>query len=241
MREMYMKLRFYMRGLGIGMMVTALLVTIVSNSGSASAQMSDEEIKARAAELGMVEDKAVVLSDLIDSSSVNNSAEAVEDKSASSDAPGNTADVTDSDISSVAEAESQSQETASKTDISQASESIQDSDNTQNLEDSADLSKVNSDVPATETSQTENNEQQTVPQDNAETSESSTVSFRIASGNTSGMVSRSLVEAGLVDDAVAFDKYLCDNGYSKALRVGTYEIPEGSSYEEIAKIITGKR
>ena len=53
-----MKLRYYMRGLGIGMLITALILIL---SGRTSGQLSDEQIKARAAELGMVmEDKSVL-------------------------------------------------------------------------------------------------------------------------------------------------------------------------------------
>ena len=53
-----MKLRYYMRGLGIGMLITALILIL---SGRTSGQLSDEQIKARVAELGMVmEDKSVL-------------------------------------------------------------------------------------------------------------------------------------------------------------------------------------
>ena len=53
-----MKRRYYMRGLGIGMLITALILIL---SGRTSGQLSDEQIKARAAELGMVmEDKSVL-------------------------------------------------------------------------------------------------------------------------------------------------------------------------------------
>lgn len=47
-----MKLKYYMRGIGIGMIVTALLFMI---GASATNKMSDEEILARAKELGLVE------------------------------------------------------------------------------------------------------------------------------------------------------------------------------------------
>jgi hypothetical protein len=57
-----MKLRFYMRGLGIGIVVTALIMGIAL--GGSRESLSDEEIKERAAVLGMVEQQAVVLSDL---------------------------------------------------------------------------------------------------------------------------------------------------------------------------------
>ena len=67
------------------------------------------------------------------------------------------------------------------------------------------------------------------------------VSVTIQPGDSSVTVSRMLAEAGLVEDAEAFDRYLCDNGYSKSLRIGTYQIEPGTGEEEIAEIITGKQ
>lgn len=78
-----------------------------------------------------------------------------------------------------------------------------------------------------------------VPSQTPEPSES--VTFVIRSGQSSYGVSKSLVEAGLVEDASDFDRYLEDNGYSKRISTGTYEIPVGSTEEEIAKIITRSR
>ena len=58
-----MKLRYYLRGLGIGMLVTALVLIL---SGHTDAKMSDEAVKRRAAELGMVEKDKSVLGDMAD-------------------------------------------------------------------------------------------------------------------------------------------------------------------------------
>jgi len=54
-----MKIRYYLRGLGLGILVTAIFFMV---SGKNSPTMSDEMIKARAKELGMTE--SVVLSEL---------------------------------------------------------------------------------------------------------------------------------------------------------------------------------
>ncbi|MDE6064125.1 MAG: hypothetical protein K2G20_06030, partial [Lachnospiraceae bacterium] len=54
-----MKLKYYLRGLGIGILVTVLLTTISSGERRT---MTDEEIKARARELGMSE--SMVLADM---------------------------------------------------------------------------------------------------------------------------------------------------------------------------------
>lgn len=69
--------------------------------------------------------------------------------------------------------------------------------------------------------------------------EAGTVSLQIVKGDSSVSVSKRLAEAGLVDDAAAYDRYLCQNGYDKKIRVGNYEIPVHATQEEIARIITG--
>ena len=51
-----MKLKYYLRGLGIGIFVTALIMTIASSNKGA---MTDAEIMQRAAELGMVTPKTL--------------------------------------------------------------------------------------------------------------------------------------------------------------------------------------
>ncbi len=55
-----MKLRYYLRGLGIGIFVTAL---IMGASGQKAAPLTDAEIKAKAATLGMIESDARKLTD----------------------------------------------------------------------------------------------------------------------------------------------------------------------------------
>lgn len=56
-----MKLKYYLRGLGIGMLVAALVLILSGNTGGG---MSDEAVKRRAAELGMVEKDKTVLGDI---------------------------------------------------------------------------------------------------------------------------------------------------------------------------------
>jgi len=67
------------------------------------------------------------------------------------------------------------------------------------------------------------------------------VEIRVIKGDSSVSVSRRLYEAGLVESAVEFDKYLCANGYDKFICVGTFEIYEGSDFETIAKIISRRK
>ena len=68
-----------------------------------------------------------------------------------------------------------------------------------------------------------------------------TVRITISSGTGSRTVCNQLENAGLIEDAAAFDQYLIDSGYSKRISAGTFEIPVGASDEEIAKIISRSR
>lgn len=66
-----------------------------------------------------------------------------------------------------------------------------------------------------------------------------TATITINRGEGSDTVSRKAAQAGLVEDAADFDRYLCENGYDKKLVTGSHVIPLGSSYEEIARRLTG--
>ena len=159
-----MKLRYYLRGLGIGIIVTALVMGL---SNRDARPLTDAEIRAKAAALGMVESDSLKLTDVVLS-------------------PEPTVEPT-------AEATATPEPTTEPT----------------------------AEVTATP--------------------ESTTVSITIKSGSGSETVCRQLENAGLIENAGAFDQYLIDNGYSKRICVGTYEIQIGTTEEEIAKIITKTR
>lgn len=53
-----MNLKYYLRGLGIGIIMTAIIMSVAGNDGKE--KLSDAEIKARAAELGMVEESGLL-------------------------------------------------------------------------------------------------------------------------------------------------------------------------------------
>ncbi len=59
-----MKLKYYMRGLGIGIAVTALLMGIALSGRKET--MTDEEIRQRALEMGMTDESGVLSEDLKD-------------------------------------------------------------------------------------------------------------------------------------------------------------------------------
>ena len=186
-----MKLRYYMRGLGLGILVTAILMSVTLNGKTE--KLSDAEIIERAEALGMEQKyETTVLADTVS----ENETEEVE--------------------------EPQTQEIV--TDIPQE-------DNSGEADE-----EVLAEEPAEETVAEDKSEEETV----ADSEVSEIIQVTVVGGDGSGTVARKLAEAGLVEDAQAYDKFLCSNGYDKRICTGTHSIPVGASDEEIAKIITSR-
>ncbi len=219
-----MKLKYYLRGLGIGMAVTALILAITAKPET----LSDDQIRTRAKQLGMIDAGDQVLSNLKPSADdAGNTVSVDEENASASESVGNNNAESESPESSAAESESPE---------SSAAES-------ESPESSAAESESPESIPAesesVEGSSSESEE--SVASTEQETTESTPVTINIKSGAGSYSVAKLLAEAGLIEDAREFDNYLCDSGYSKSIRVGSYSITPGSTEEEIAKIITGKR
>lgn len=68
-----------------------------------------------------------------------------------------------------------------------------------------------------------------------------TVQIKIVRGDGSPSVCRRMYEAGLIESAVEFDSFLVSNGYDTKICTGTYDIPFGLSDEEMAAIITKRK
>lgn len=63
----------------------------------------------------------------------------------------------------------------------------------------------------------------------------------VSSGDDSYSVSKKMVSAGIITSAAEFDKYMCANGYDRHIATGIHKIPAGSSYRTICEILTKKR
>lgn len=93
-----------------------------------------------------------------------------------------------------------------------------------------------SDKTHTQTAEPAKQAKQTqAPKSNAS---SEMVVVQIKPGMWSDEIAKTFYDLQLVKDAEEFDSFLCDNGYASMIRVGSYKVPKGSTYEEIAKIIT---
>lgn len=230
-----MKVKYYLRGLGIGMLVTALILTV---SGRTNAEMSDEAVRRRAAELGMVEKDKTVLGEL--GSEKPEAEDAAEHDGSPAEAP-------ESVSGQDTERETSAEDTQETEDVGVETEQVQD------LAPEAEDNAVNE--PETDLSAEDKAEQELAQEieeradevadrakDVAENSPAGrVVMLEVRRGDSSVSVARRAAEAGLVQSAADFDVFLCRNGYDKRISVGNYEITEGASEKEIADIITKSR
>lgn len=71
-----------------------------------------------------------------------------------------------------------------------------------------------------------------------EQTQNETVEITVARGAASDTVCQQLKDAGLIEDASEFDKYLIDNGYASRIRVGTHTLTKGMDFRAIAEAIS---
>jgi len=208
------KLRYQMRGLGIGMVITALVMGAATREGL---PLSDAEIRARAMELGMVDSGNLSLKDVqgatptpqptpVPDTVSGNSGEQGEESRADSEVASE-----EGNLAGNRESEKERDPEGEPAD-SEAEEETADSDGEGETDDI-----------------------------HAGTASGEKVTVVMESGLTSSEICRRLAEAGLIADAAEFDSYLCSNGYSVKIRAGTYEISMGATEEEIIRIITKTR
>lgn len=200
-----MKLKYYLRGVGIGLIVATLILMIASALHS-NKDMSDEEIIARAEELGMV---------------MKADAE-MEDKKT-------LADLEDPDA----------EETDEKTLQEDAKENPTE-DQTEDTKQEADNTKADQKQDTAEKSE-EQTQKDTGSKEQQKVEVIEKVEVTIVPGEYSDKVSKKLLKAGLIDDAEIFNKYLAEKNYDNLIQPGNYEIPKGSDYDAIIKIITEKK
>ena len=76
------------------------------------------------------------------------------------------------------------------------------------------------------------------PADNATPVTGEKVDVIINGGSSSDTVAKLLYDAGLVDDAAAFNRYLIAKHKDTGIRSGKKSIAQGASYDEIISVIT---
>ena len=234
-----MKLKFYLRGLGIGIVVTALIMGIATKD---KLPLTDAEIKAAAAKLGMVESDSLRLTDL-DQDGKDFDSPSDPDTAGGTTTPEPESDPGTAGGTTTPEPESDPG-TAGGTITPEPESDPGTAGGTITPEPESDPGMAGGTItPEPESDPGMAGGAATPESQNPEMSSgiTETVTITIRRGTGSRAVCSLLAEAGLIEDAAAFDQYLIDSGYSKRISAGTFEIPAGASEEEMAKIISRSR
>lgn len=280
-----MRLRSYLRGLGIGIVVTALLMGATTKTEP----MSDAQIKEKARALGMTEKGEQVLSEAMspgssvsvdkpkiellefpdkvseneskgEESSSSSSMKESEEKSSSSSSAKEKSEEKTSSSSSVKEKseekssssssvkEKSEEKSSNSSPVKEKSEEKSSSSSSVKEKETSSSKKSSSSSSAkekeTSSSKKSSSSSSSLPKIDLESAKPTTpapdgyVSITVVGGESSTMVASRLKEAGLISDAAAFDRFLCDKGYDRRITTGHKMIPRGASQVEIAGILT---
>lgn len=224
-----MRLKYFLRGLGIGIAVTTIILAI---SHSANRRMSDSEVIERARELGMTYTTAAQESTSDNGASQENTKESEN----STEEFTKESDDTSSDDTSSKEPSSSENESETETSTEGEASSVQE---TSSEQETTSVRETTSAQPVTETTtpqETTTQEPQTETENVTEPEAGTVVTYTltIASGMSSNTVCEMLKRAGIIENSVDFDNFLVGSGYADRIRVGSFEVNSGMSYEELA-------
>lgn len=209
-----MKLKYYLRGLGIGIAVTALLMGY-SNKNRAAEPKAEVATEETAGDLLADRNGEATTEEVIEQSTVENV-------------------TVETDSAETSEEETSQEETASELESStQEAETITETESVTETETES--------VQTEETTDKKEQTQSSMEADAGNALLQTTIEINIVRGDDSGTVARKLQNAGMVESATEYDAYLMQHGYDKKIRVGKVEIPVDATWQEIAEYISGKR
>lgn len=220
-----MKIRYYLRGLGLGVLVTAIFFMVSDNS---STTLSDEQIKERARKLGMTE--SVVLAEL---PTEETTVEATTIEETVTEETVTEENVTEENVTEENVTEEFSTEEI-VTEETTVEEPVEEEEKVTEVYETTVEESVEE-----ETSEEEEHEVTSEAPETEENFGTNTepVLITVNRGEGSDTVSKRMQDAGLVADAHEYDRYLMTNGYDKRIGAGEHLIPVGATWEDMAKIL----
>lgn len=215
-----MKLKYYLRGLAVGILVTTIILAI--SFSQTKKELSDQEVINRAKQLGMV---------MADSGKIEDYREDTQTETGQSEQGETEENVTGDTQNGAEDNEGVTGDNGTVT----GDNGTVTGDNGTVTGDIGTVAGDNEGGIGDNEGGTGDNG--TGTEDAGSDTEGKMVTFVISKGQFGRQISESLKKEGLVDDAEAFMKYLGETGKSEEILPGTYEIPMGSTYEEIVKIL----
>ncbi len=229
-----MKRKYYMRGLGVGILVTAILCAIVLPKKTEP--MTDAEVIARAKELGYEKSEGGVTADDIDKIK-----EKVSGTPGATENPEGTPSVTEDPKSTPGPTSSpvptpeppNPPDEPEKPDVPATPTPATDKKPT-----ATPSPKPTATIAPTK-KPTEKPKATATPA-GTDSTEKKSYTITVERGMTATKVAERLAAAGAISDANDFISYLRKNSLTDYINIGKFTISEGASYKEIAKILTGR-
>ena len=219
-----MKLRYYLRGMGTGIIIASLIFLI---SSVFQTPMTDAAIKKRA-ENGMVE-----------KTNGTTISESEKELSKTKDKTKSKEKTTMDDKKSQSKTSSENRNTEenNKSEENATGEDSKNSDVTTNQKSNKADDSTEEEGSGEKTSVISKNPDNS----NYKNNQNSTgIPFSVTSGDTSQSVGKRLYQRGLVDDAGKFSSYMESHNIDEKIMQGNYDIPKNATYSQISDIITGK-
>ncbi len=239
-----MNLKYYLRGLGIGILVTALIMNIAAGRKET---LTNEEIKERAKALGMVEEGTLLEDAQAALNTLGNSGTSSNEES--EDAQNLTGD------GALEETPKQQGSETSEQSENETPEGTPEQSESEAPEGTSEQSESEAPEGTPGQSEAQQPEEEREPEDTQESEvivetegvwppdetgeDGENITVQVTRGESSYTVCKRLEEVGIISSASEFDTFLCQNGYDKKIRAGTFEIPRNASPEQIARILSG--
>lgn len=214
-----MRLKYFLRGVGIGILVTTIILTATHAS---ERRMSDSEVIDRAIELGM-------------SFSASHSGQQSGTEEASTDESSTGQETSGDDVMDDLQHDGETEtEMGSQSPSETVSESTSDGEASPGKESEAVTGMTTQAITET----TETTTELTTENNNAGSAagvmnNEVTCTINITKGMSSRTVCDMLKQNGIIEDAADFDRYLIKTGYDDKIRVGEVEVNSGMNYEEL--------
>lgn len=223
-----MNLKYYIRGIGVGIIFTAAVMSAAFHASSKQG-LTNEQIKEKAKELGMVEKGSVdSLADLLNTSTPTPT-ELPEENNG--EAP------QDTDPADDGSQDGEAQNTDTQNTDTQNTDT-QNTDATGTDPESSD--KENPGSQDTASGETGSEDTNNPDSENGAEGDDEKAGIDITEGMTSEQVANLLKSQGIIEDSGAFNQYLVINNYTRKIRIGNYEIKPYATYKEITDMIIDK-
>lgn len=227
-----MKLKYYLRGLGIGIIITTIILMI--SFSQRKTDISDEEVMARAAQLGMIMPEEKDAETETQSDETETQADKLNTEEEEPENPADTQAIQPDGQDSTAEgtpSEEQNPSADGTDSVAEGTQSEGQSIPTDGAEPSANGTQSDgAENPADTAGTPETPAGETQPQDGV-------YRLTIKKGDVCRVVCENLAANGVIEDAEALRKYLFEIGYANTISTGEYDVPYGLTMEEVGQLL----